>query len=128
MGCLDTGSVPAATGGDFVGAGGAAVHNVDAKESRGEEEDGCQKEECKVCFEFIAAAISGDAIPIPNATAVGADVVCKQTECDHEASKEQEVHGPVKEAGHEWEEEEEREQDADCGNNFSVDEALLVPC
>lgn len=33
--------------------------------------------------------------------------VGKQTEGDHGSGEEQEVHGPVQEAGHEWQEEEE---------------------
>jgi len=74
---LDARSVPAATGGDFIGASCTAVHDVDAKKSRGEEEDGCQEEECEVCFELVAAAVSGDAMPVPDAAAVGADVVCE---------------------------------------------------
>jgi len=81
---LDAGSVPAAAGGgDSVGACGAAVHDVDAEESRGEEEDRRQEEECKVCFELVAASTSSNAMPIPNTTAIGADVVCEQTECNH---------------------------------------------
>ncbi len=54
--------------------------------------------------------------------------MCKQTESDHETCEEQEVHGPVKKAGHERKEEEERKDNADGCNNFSVNKALLVPC
>jgi len=71
------------------------VHDVDAKESRGEEEDGCQEEECEVSFELAAAAVASDAIPVPDAAAAWADVVCKQTERDHQASEQKKVHGPV---------------------------------
>lgn len=32
------------------------------------------------------------------------------------------------EASHEWQEEEKRVENADGGNDFGIDEALLVPC
>ena len=85
-------------------------------------------------------------MPVPNTTAVGADVlilvsmtglfveiwrgayVCEQTKCDHEASEEESVHGPMKEAGHKWEKKKQGEQDANCSDDFCVDKALLVPC
>ena len=52
----------------------------------------------------------------------------KQTKGDHSSGKEKQIHGPVQEARHEWQEEEERVEDANCGDDFGVDEALLVPC
>ena len=52
----------------------------------------------------------------------------KQSKGDHGSGEQKEVHGPVDEASHEWQEEEERVQDADGGDDFGVDEALLVPC
>jgi hypothetical protein len=54
--------------------------------------------------------------------------VSKQSKGDHSSRKEEEVHGPVDEASHEWQEEEERVEKADGGNDFGIDEALLVPC
>ena len=54
--------------------------------------------------------------------------VSKQTKGDHSSDKENKVHGPVQETRHEWKEEEERVEDANGGDDFSVDEALLVPC
>jgi len=128
--CLDAGSVPAAAaGGDCcIGASCAAVHDPEAEKSRSEEEDGSQEEECDISLEFIAASTSGDAVPVPDATAVGAVIVREETESDHEASEEEEINRPVHEACEEWEEEEQREKDANCGDDFGVDEALLVPC
>jgi len=55
-------------------------------------------------------------------------IVSKQSKSDHGSGEEEEIHRPVDEAGHEWEEEEERVEDADRGDDFGVDEAFLVPC
>lgn len=68
-------------------------------------------------------------MPVPDATAVhGANEIGKETESDHEEGEQQEVHRPVDEATSEWEEEEEGEEDADGGDDLSVDEAFLELC
>ena len=92
--------------------------------------------------------MASDAMPVPDRSTARADVllihqhvvqptderakggtyVCKQTKSNHETSEEQEIHRPVKEARSERQEEEESEENADCGDDFGVDEALLVPC
>lgn len=52
----------------------------------------------------------------------------KKTKSNHGASEQQEIHRPVHETSQEWQKEEEREEDADCGDYFGVDEAFLAPC
>ncbi len=51
------------------------MHDVDAQQSRNEEEDGGQEEECKVGFEFVAAASMCDAVPVPDTATVGTNVL-----------------------------------------------------
>jgi len=70
----------------------------------------------------------GDVAPVPDRAAGGSVVVCKETERDHQANEENEIHGPVDEASHEWKHEEQSEDDADGGDDFGVDESLLTPC
>jgi len=53
--------------------------------------------------------------------------VSKQTKGHHSSDKENKVHGPVQKTRHTWKEEEERVEDANGSDDFSVDEALLVP-
>ena len=52
----------------------------------------------------------------------------KQSKSNHSSDKENKVHGPVPETRHKWKEEEERVENANGSDDFSVDEALLVPC
>jgi len=129
-GDLVPGAIPAAAaGGGLVDVCGAsmAVHDVDAEESRSKEEDGSQEKESKISSELVASVASSNSIPIPD-RATGVIVVSKQSKGDHRSGEEEEVHWPVDEASHEWQEEEERVEDADGGDDFGVDEALLIPC
>jgi len=118
-----------AAGGGLVDVCGAtmAVHDVDAEESRSKEEDGSQEQKCEISSEFVASVAASDSIPVPDRAAL-VIVVSKQSKGDHGSSKEDEIHGPVDETSHEWQEEEEGVQNADGSDNFGVDEALLVPC
>ena len=50
--------------------------------------------------------MSGDAVPVPDASAIRTNIIGEKTESDHEACEEEEVHGPMKEGGSEGEEEE----------------------
>ena len=52
----------------------------------------------------------------------------KQSKSNHSSDKENKVHGPVPETRHKWKEEEERVENANGSDDFSVDEALHVPC
>jgi len=129
-GDLVAAAIPAASaGGGLVDVCGAsvAVHDVDAKKSRNEEEDGSQEKECQISSELVASVASSDSIPVPDGATIVV-VVSKQSKGDHGSREQEEIHGPVDEASHKWQEEEERVQDADGGNDFGVNEALLIPC
>lgn len=145
---LDTGrSVPAATGACGISSCAMAVDNPDTDDSRGQEEDGSQEGESDVSLELGALGLSGNAVPIPDATAVhrtnvlesmsvsfGLDVkseteayVDEQSKRNNVQDEEDKIGGPVEEAGGEWEEEDEREENAQGSHDLRINESLLRP-
>jgi len=124
-------AIPAAAANRSIGNGSTAtaVNDEETKEEGGKEEDRSQEAECDVGLELGALIFASNAVPVPDAAAVHrTDKICEQTKGNHEQSEEDEVHRPVNKAGGKWEEEEQREEDADSGDNLSVDESLLRPC
>ena len=106
-----------------------AVDNPKANNGRGEEEDGSQEGESNVSLEFGALGLPSDAVPVPDGAAVhGANVVGEKGKGNDVEDEEDEIGGPVQEAAGEWEEEDQGEENAECGNDLSVDKALLRPC
>lgn len=103
------------------------MHDVEAEKGRSKEEYGSQEKKCEVSSEFVAVATSSDSGPVPDG-ATRIVVVSKQSKSNHSSDKENKVHRPVPETRHKWKEEEERVENANGGDDFSVDEALLVPC
>jgi len=104
----------------------ALMHNIDAQQSRHKEENARQKRKRQIGLELIARPLIGDVAPVPDGAAIhGPDEVGEQAERHHEEGEEDEVHGPVDEGGCEWEEEQQCEEYADCGDDFGVDEAFL---
>lgn len=124
-----------------------AVDNPDTDDSRGQEEDGSQEGESDVSLELGALGLSGNAVPIPDATAVhrtnvlesmsvsfGLDVkseteayVDEQSKRNNVQDEEDKIGGPVEEAGGEWEEEDEREENAQGSHDLRINESLLRP-
>lgn len=51
------------------------MHDIKSQESRNEEEDRGQEEECKIRLEFITASAVGEAVPVPDAAAVRSNVL-----------------------------------------------------
>jgi hypothetical protein len=72
--------------------------------------------------------VSGDAVPVPDASAIRPNIIGEKAKSNHETCEEEEVHGPMKEGSGEGEEEEQGEEDADGGDDFGVDETLFAPC
>lgn len=54
--------------------------------------------------------------------------VSEKSKRDDVHDEEENIGGPVEEAAGEWEEEDQREENAECGDDLSVDEAFLIPC
>jgi hypothetical protein len=99
------------------------------QKSTSQKENARQEAKRQISLKLRTSRLSRNAIPVPDAAAVhGTDEVREKTECYHEEHEEDEISGPVDEGGHEWEEEEQREEDADSGYDFGVDEALFAPC
>jgi len=115
-----------------MGRGGsrtAAMNNPETDDSRGEEEDSSQEGKSDISFELGALGFASDAVPVPNTSAVHrAHVVDEESESGDVENKDDEVGGPVEEAGSEWEEEDQRKENADSCYDLCVDEALLRPC
>jgi len=127
---LNTGrSVPSATAMGSGGSCAAAVDNPETDDCRGKEEDSSQEGESDISLELGALRLSSDAMPIPNTAAVHrSDIVDEETKGNDVENEEDEVGGPMEEAGGKWEEEDEGEEDAEGRDNLSVDESLLGPC
>jgi len=104
------------------------MDDPETEQSAGEEENTSKKEERQICLELIARATVGDAMPIPNTTTIWTNIICEKAKRNHSADKEQEIHWPVNEATGEGQEEEEREEDANSGNYFGVNESTAAPC
>jgi len=106
---LVSGAIPAAAA---VGGGlldvctSVAVHNIDAKKSRSEEEDGSQEEEGEVGSELVTGIAACNTIPVPDRATVIV-IVSTKSERDQGSGEEKEIHGPVDKASHEWQEEKE---------------------
>jgi len=104
------------------------VHDVDAKKCRNKEENSSKERKRDIRLELGTATTASDAVPVPDASAIRSIIVGEKTKSDDEPCEENEVHGPVNKGRGEREEEEQGEEDADCGDDFGVDEALFVPC
>lgn len=50
--------------------------------------------------------MASDTVPVPDASAIRANIIGEKAESNHETCEEEEVHGPMKEGGGEGEEEE----------------------
>ena len=89
----------------------------------------CQKREREISLELVASSLTRDSILIPDrATVQKADKVGEQTDGDYEQDKQREVNGLVDKGSNEGEKKGEGEHNADCGENFGIDEALLRLC
>jgi len=107
----------------------AAMNDIEAEEGRNKEEDGCQEEKSDIGLELRALTLSGYAVPVPDTPAIhGADKVDEKTEGNHEEDKHDKVDWPVDEGRCERDQEHESDQDAESGDDLSVDKALLIPC
>ena len=112
------------------GGGRAATMNHPETDGRGSKEEDCRQEaKGNIRLKLRAFRFASNAVPIPDRAAVHrADVVSEKSKGDDVQNEQDEIGGPVEEGACEWEEEDQREEDADCGDDFSVDEALLGPC
>lgn len=105
------------------------MNDVESKQSRSQEENRSQETKRNIGFEFRTLAFSCDSVPVPDRSAVHwADEISEQSKSDHEQYEKDEIHRPMDKTACEREEEEQREENANCGNHFSVNEAFLGPC
>lgn len=106
-----------------------AMDDIKSEESRSQEEDRSKEAEGNICFEFGALAFASDAVPVPDATTMHwANEVGKKSEGDHPGSKQEQVDRPMNEGCSERDQEQERDENAQSGNDLSVDETFLGPC
>jgi len=86
------------------------MNDPETNDRRSKEEDGSQECESNISLELGALGLSSDTVPVPDAAAVhGTDVVNEESKGNDVEDEEHQIGGPVKEAGGEWEEEDERE-------------------
>ena len=107
----------------------AAMKDPETNNHRRKEEDSSQEGKSDIGLVLIAFGFASDAVPVPNAAAVHwTNIVDEQTRGNHVKDEEDEIRRPMEEAGSKGEEEDQREENAQGGDDLSIDKPLFGPC